>query len=146
MALNVHRLLPSLHHLTLRKSLHTRLTSSCIITPKVLHLCESEWKKKYDLSGTFSKYKSLKLLKGINENFQMNRSFCGSSSTHSTENMRERRIANENEKPNLNVGTIGHVDHGKTTLTAAITKVLSRSNKARYVAYDQIDQVGTKVT
>ena len=44
-------------------------------------------------------------------------------------------------KPNLNVGTIGHVDHGKTTLTAAITKVLSKNNRAKFVAYDQIDQV-----
>jgi len=43
-------------------------------------------------------------------------------------------------KPNLNVGTIGHVDHGKTTLTAAITKVLSKNNRAKFVAYDQIDQ------
>ena len=147
MALNFHRQLPSLHHhLKLQKSLHRRLTSSCIITPEVLHLCENEWKKKYGLLNcTFSKYKSLKLLKGVNEKCELKRSFCGSSSTHSTENMRERRIANDKEKPNLNVGTIGHVDHGKTTLTAAITKVLSRSNKARYVAYDQIDQVGTKV-
>jgi translation elongation factor EF-Tu-like GTPase len=44
-------------------------------------------------------------------------------------------------KPNVNVGTIGHVDHGKTTLTAAITKVLAEKNKSKYVAYDQIDQV-----
>ena len=44
-------------------------------------------------------------------------------------------------KPNINVGTIGHVDHGKTTLTAAITKVLSKNDKAKFVAYDQIDQV-----
>ena len=44
------------------------------------------------------------------------------------------------KKPNLNVGTIGHVDHGKTSLTAAITKVLAKSKKARFVAYDQIDQ------
>ena len=43
-------------------------------------------------------------------------------------------------KPNLNVGTIGHVDHGKTSLTAAITKVLAKSKRARFVAYDQIDQ------
>ena len=48
--------------------------------------------------------------------------------------------ANSN-KPNINVGTIGHVDHGKTTLTAAITKVLSKNDKAKFVAYDQIDQV-----
>ena len=44
-------------------------------------------------------------------------------------------------KPNINVGTIGHVDHGKTTLTAAITKVLAQDKKSKYVSYDQIDQV-----
>jgi len=43
-------------------------------------------------------------------------------------------------KPHANVGTIGHVDHGKTTLTAAITKVLSEKGGAEYVAYDQIDK------
>jgi len=42
-------------------------------------------------------------------------------------------------KPHANVGTIGHVDHGKTTLTAAITKVLSEKGGAEFVAYDQID-------
>jgi len=43
-------------------------------------------------------------------------------------------------KPHVNVGTIGHVDHGKTTLTAAITKVLARTGQAKFVAYDQIDK------
>ena len=43
-------------------------------------------------------------------------------------------------KPHANVGTIGHVDHGKTTLTAAITKVLAESGGAKFVAYDQIDK------
>ena len=43
-------------------------------------------------------------------------------------------------KPHLNVGTIGHVDHGKTTLTAAITKVLAKKNFAKFMAYDQIDK------
>jgi elongation factor Tu len=42
-------------------------------------------------------------------------------------------------KPHVNVGTIGHVDHGKTTLTAAITKVLAMKGQADYFAYDQID-------
>ena len=45
----------------------------------------------------------------------------------------------ERNKPHVNVGTIGHVDHGKTTLTAAITKVLAMRGAAQYVAYDQID-------
>jgi elongation factor Tu len=40
----------------------------------------------------------------------------------------------------LNIGTIGHVDHGKTTLTAAITKVLEKQGKAKFMAYDQIDK------
>jgi elongation factor Tu len=43
-------------------------------------------------------------------------------------------------KPHLNVGTIGHVDHGKTTLTAAITKMLAKKNLATFTAYDQIDK------
>ncbi|HEX9020211.1 MAG TPA: elongation factor Tu [Nitrospirota bacterium] len=46
----------------------------------------------------------------------------------------------ERTKPHVNVGTIGHVDHGKTTLTAAITKVLAFKNMANFVAYDQIDK------
>jgi elongation factor Tu len=45
----------------------------------------------------------------------------------------------ERTKPHVNVGTIGHVDHGKTTLTAAITKVLSLKGMAQFRAYDQID-------
>ena len=44
------------------------------------------------------------------------------------------------DKPHCNVGTIGHVDHGKTTLTAAITKVLAESGGATFSAYDQIDK------
>jgi len=46
----------------------------------------------------------------------------------------------ERKKPHLNIGTIGHVDHGKTTLTAAITKVLEKTGKAKFLAYDQIDK------
>jgi len=46
----------------------------------------------------------------------------------------------ERNKPHCNVGTIGHVDHGKTTLTAAITKVLAEKGGAEYIPYDQIDK------
>ena len=46
----------------------------------------------------------------------------------------------ERTKPHANVGTIGHVDHGKTTLTTAITKVLAESGGAEFIAYDQIDK------
>jgi elongation factor Tu len=46
----------------------------------------------------------------------------------------------ERTKPHVNVGTIGHVDHGKTTLTAAITKVQAKKGLAQFTAYDQIDK------
>jgi elongation factor Tu len=46
----------------------------------------------------------------------------------------------ERRKPHVNVGTIGHVDHGKTTLTAGITKVLASAGLAQFVAFDQIDK------
>jgi elongation factor Tu len=46
----------------------------------------------------------------------------------------------ERTKPHVNVGTIGHVDHGKTTLTAAITHTLAKKGQARFLAYDQIDK------
>ena len=46
----------------------------------------------------------------------------------------------ERNKPHVNIGTIGHVDHGKTSLTAAITKVLAETGGATFMAYDQIDK------
>ena len=46
----------------------------------------------------------------------------------------------ERTKPHCNVGTIGHVDHGKTTLTAAITKTLAETGGAEFIAYDDIDK------
>ena len=46
----------------------------------------------------------------------------------------------ERTKPHVNVGTIGHVDHGKTTLTAALTKVMAEKHGGEFKAYDQIDK------
>ena len=46
----------------------------------------------------------------------------------------------ERTKPHVNIGTIGHVDHGKTTLTAAITKYLALKGQAQFEAYDAIDK------
>ena len=46
----------------------------------------------------------------------------------------------ERTKPHVNIGTIGHVDHGKTTLTAAITKVLASKGLADFTAFDDIDK------
>ncbi|HSM33717.1 MAG TPA: GTP-binding protein, partial [Anaerolineae bacterium] len=45
----------------------------------------------------------------------------------------------ERTKPHVNIGTIGHIDHGKTSLTAAITKYLSLKGEAKYRAFDTID-------
>ena len=50
------------------------------------------------------------------------------------------KVKFERNKPHCNIGTIGHVDHGKTSLTAAITKVLAESGGAEYSAYDEIDK------
>ena len=46
----------------------------------------------------------------------------------------------ERSKPHVNIGTIGHVDHGKTTLTAAITKVLAAKGEAEFMDYNMIDK------
>ena len=45
----------------------------------------------------------------------------------------------DRSKPNVNIGTIGHVDHGKTTLTAAITQTLAKQGLAQALKYDQVD-------
>jgi elongation factor Tu len=50
------------------------------------------------------------------------------------------KVKFERNKPHCNIGTIGHVDHGKTSLTAAITKVLAETGGATFTAYDQIDK------
>src|SRR3972149_9776055 len=46
----------------------------------------------------------------------------------------------ERKKPHVNIGTIGHIDHGKTTLTSALTKVLANRGLAQYIPFDQIDK------
>ena len=51
----------------------------------------------------------------------------------------------ERTKPHVNVGTIGHIDHGKTTLTAAITKTLALKGQADFRAFDSIDNAATVV-
>jgi len=56
------------------------------------------------------------------------------------QNLRKMSTMFERNKPHLNIGTIGHVDHGKTTLTAAITKILSETGGAKAYSYDEIDK------
>ena len=64
-----------------------------------------------------------------------------SSKFRATANVARRTFCGyDRSKPHVNIGTIGHVDHGKTTLTAAITIVLSEGGGATATAYDQIDK------
>ncbi|KAH9322774.1 hypothetical protein KI387_017413, partial [Taxus chinensis] len=70
-------------------------------------------------------------------------SYSSSSACHEwgTDVLSRRTMATfTRTKPHVNIGTIGHVDHGKTTLTAAITKVLAEEGKAKAVAFDEIDK------
>lgn len=52
----------------------------------------------------------------------------------------KQAVKDEDKKKHVNIGTIGHVDHGKTTLTAAITKYLQKDGLAKYVSYEEIDR------
>lgn len=74
--------------------------------------------------------------------YRHNLAFLGCSKLSSTNrfsvvNYCSKEVA---EERHCNIGTIGHVDHGKTTLTAAITKVLAQDGLAEYVSYDKIDR------
>jgi elongation factor Tu len=62
--------------------------------------------------------------------------------TGGTEKMAKQKF--ERTKPHVNVGTIGHVDHGKTTLTAAITNVMATQGLATYIPYDQVAKASEK--
>lgn len=63
-----------------------------------------------------------------------------SAQKHLNLNIRRYVSSQTDEKAHVNVGTIGHVDHGKTTLTAAITKILEQDGLAQYISYDEIDK------
>lgn len=52
----------------------------------------------------------------------------------------KQAVKDEDKKKHVNIGTIGHVDHGKTTLTAAITKYLQKDGLAKYISYEEIDR------
>lgn len=63
---------------------------------------------------------------------------CGSLRNFSS--AKQTASKTDDDRVHINVGTIGHVDHGKTTLTAAITKILQKDGLAKYVSYDEIDK------
>ncbi|XP_013168654.1 PREDICTED: elongation factor Tu, mitochondrial-like isoform X2 [Papilio xuthus] len=85
----------------------------------------------------FSNYPK-KLL--INHSFQNNTKLVLSVSNVNIQKYCTKAKVKTKEKKHCNIGTIGHVDHGKTTLTAAITKVLSKDGSAQFVSYDEIDK------
>nr|DAD26930.1 TPA_asm: hypothetical protein HUJ06_028398 [Nelumbo nucifera] len=76
----------------------------------------------------------------IASRFSVSESLCGSESFLDAGPWWRSMATFTRTKPHVNVGTIGHVDHGKTTLTAAITKVLAEEGKAKAVAFDEIDK------
>lgn len=81
----------------------------------------------YGAKSTFSEssvFNSFLVSRNRRANFLLTRSFSSETA----------------EKVNCNIGTIGHVDHGKTTLTAAITKVLAKDGLADFIPYDEIDR------
>lgn len=84
-----------------------------------------------------------KLRPTITNNRQGNRSCWVGARTYATsisDNAKPKANSEQRERPHCNVGTIGHVDHGKTTLTAAITKIQAKKGLADYMSYDQIDR------
>ena len=64
-----------------------------------------------------------------------------SCSSLSAAHKKSAATSSSSSKPNVNVGTIGHVDHGKTTLTAAITRVLAKDDKAKFTSYDEVTPI-----
>ena len=96
-------------------------------------------------SFSFSSSASSKLLFNNNNNNNNNNNINNYNTQQQQlqQQQQKRGVAydiNARTKPHLNVGTIGHVDHGKTTLTAAITKVMAEAGGAQEVAFDQIDK------
>lgn len=78
----------------------------------------------------------------LSERSQLTAGFCGVPLRSFTTCSRPLHAAAKEveTKPHCNVGTIGHIDHGKTTLTAAITRVLAADGGTRYVSFDEIDR------
>lgn len=77
-------------------------------------------------------------LKPLNcHKINLNKNYRQSIVNFCTKPTKDAKVENENH---CNVGTIGHVDHGKTTLTAAITKILSKDGLANFISYDEIDK------
>ncbi|CAH2098409.1 unnamed protein product [Euphydryas editha] len=83
--------------------------------------------------------RNLPLNKSIKPNYSAYHRFANAYNFE-TRNFCTKKKPKSLEKKHCNIGTIGHVDHGKTTLTAAITKVLSKDGSSKYVSYDEIDK------
>lgn len=106
-----------------------------IVTSKVTQfLLQST--KRYAINTATLQYPQIRTIYNASHNLSSLKNCAwNQQQIHST-----RRPYSTDSEEHCNVGTIGHVDHGKTTLTAAITKVLSKTGQAKYISYDEIDR------
>ena len=138
MKIDCYRLISSIHNVRYHHKLfRNKLKVQDVAIRSNLSSSTTSDLKSTELSKNITCYRTFLQNATVN-NLYERRLHCNSTTRNAqTQPSEDKNVI----KPNLNVGTIGHVDHGKTTLTAAITKVLSKNNKAKFVAYDQIDQV-----
>ncbi len=110
-----------------------------IVGSKVTQLCIQSTKR-YAINTHSFQYLQIRTTYKASHNLNYFNNYCSWKPQFNCAAQRSYSTDSSDKVENCNIGTIGHVDHGKTTLTAAITKVLAKTGQARYVSYDEIDK------
>lgn len=113
-----------------------------IASSKVTQLCIQNTKR-YSFNSRLFQYLQIRTVYKATHNLSHLCQCSWTNQQNKSLNQSIKRLSSTSSSDrgeNCNVGTIGHVDHGKTTLTAAITKVLAKTGNAKYVSYDEIDK------
>lgn len=114
-----------------------------IVSSKVPQLCIQSTNR-YSFNTRIFQYLQIRSIYKATHNLNYFGNCSWNNQQHNRLNNANKRLSSTSAKSkdgeHCNIGTIGHVDHGKTTLTAAITKVLAKTGKAKYVSYDEIDK------
>lgn len=113
-----------------------------VVSSKMTQLCIQNTKL-YSFKANRLQYLQIRTICAAAHNLNFFGNCTGINQQNRILNHLQKRLSSAKPSEDVehcNIGTIGHVDHGKTTLTAAITKVLSQTGQARYVAYDEIDK------